>query len=43
MVKLKKGTVAVAVKQLKLSGLSEGDAVWWHVYEQNEWHSPKWG
>lgn len=43
VVKLKKGTVAVTMKTAETLGLSEGDTVWWHVYDKNEWHKSEVG
>lgn len=40
---LEPGTVALTVKLAKKLGLSEGDTVYWHIYEKNEWYEAKIG
>lgn len=37
------GTVAVTRRLAKKMGLSVGDTIWWHVYEQNDWHESRIG
>ena len=40
---LPEGTVAVTRRLAKKMGLSVGDTIWWHIYEQNDWHESKIG
>lgn len=37
------GEVALTSKLAERLGISEGDMVYWHIYEENEWHSAKVG
>ena len=39
VISLPEGTVAVTRRLAKKMGLSVGDTIWWHIYEQNDWHS----
>lgn len=43
LVRLEEGTVAVTMKLAKRLDLEEGDTVYWHIYEQNDWHEAKVG
>ena len=36
---LSPGTVAVTSKLADKLGLSEGDTIYWHIYEKNDWHA----
>lgn len=38
VVSLKPGTVALSMKMARALGISKGDTVWWHIYDENEWH-----
>ena len=38
VVSLKPGTVALSMKTTRALGISKGDTVWWHIYDENEWH-----
>ncbi len=38
-----RGEAALTAKLAERLGISEGDRVYWHIYEENEWHSAKVG
>lgn len=38
VIPLPEGTVAVTRRLAKKMNLSVGDTIWWHIYEQNDWH-----
>ena len=38
VIDLPEGTVAVTRRLAKKMGLSVGDTIWWHIYEENDWH-----
>ena len=40
---IREGEVALTMKLARKLGLSEGDTVWWHLYDQNEWYESKIG
>ncbi|MBR2736334.1 MAG: FtsX-like permease family protein [Firmicutes bacterium] len=41
--KLSEGEVALTYKLAKKLGIKEGDDIWWHVYDHNEWYWSKVG
>ena len=43
VIPLPEGSVAVTRRLAKKMGLSVGDTIWWHIYEQNDWHESKIG
>lgn len=36
--KLKEGKIALTARFAKSLGVKEGDKLWWHLYDKNEWH-----
>lgn len=40
---LKEGEVALTYKLARKLGIQEGDDVWWHVYDHNEWYHSRVG
>lgn len=43
LVELTPGTIAITMKLAKKLNLSEGDTVYWHIYEKNDWYEAKIG